>query len=84
MGKSQLEMYKERQIELVKEFNNEIIAVKDGECLGKFNSLVEAYRAMDNSGYKEGEYIIIKCTPDDSEYTAFFANCVFFGEYCHA
>jgi len=81
---SQLEMYQARQNEIVKEYNGEIIAIKDGEVQGKFDSLVEAYRAMLAKGYSEGEYMIIRCTPGDSEYTAWFANWHVFAGASHA
>jgi hypothetical protein len=76
-------MYKARQAEIIKEYNGKIIAVKDGECLGAFGTLVEAYREMVAKNYAEGEYIIIKCTPGDSEYAAFFANWFVFDEPVH-
>lgn len=84
MNKSQLEIYQEKQCELVKDFNGDIIAVKDGVCLGKFDTFVEALRSMKNKGYTEGDYMIIKCTPDNTEYTAFFANYISFTENCYA
>ena len=81
---SQLEMYQARQAEIVKEYNGKIIAVKDGGVQGAFDSLVEAYRTMLERGYREGEYMIIRCTPDDSEYTAWFANWHLFAGANHA
>lgn len=74
MQKTQLAMYIEHQNDLIKSHENKIIAVKDGECLGSFDSLVDASRKMMDLGLKAGEYLIIRCTPGDSEYTAFFAN----------
>jgi hypothetical protein len=81
--KSQLDMYKERQAELLKDYDGKIIALKDGECLGAFDSKLDAYRAMVAEGLKEGEYMIILCAEGDSEYTSYFANW-FFGQPVHA
>lgn len=74
MSKSQLAMYKERQNELLKEHNGKLIAVKDGEFMGEYESTIDAFRDMQKRNYKNGEYMIIQCTPGNSAYTAFFAN----------
>jgi hypothetical protein len=78
-------MYIEQQEELLKDFDGKIIAVKDGVCLGAFTTLVDAYRAMKTAGYEDGEYMIVRCTPGNSEYTAHFANpFAFAGLQAHA
>lgn len=74
MPKSQLDYYKEVQDDLVKLYNDRIIAVKDGKCIGDYQTRVDALRDMDKRGFKNGTYLIIRCTQGDSEYTAFFAN----------
>jgi hypothetical protein len=84
MKKSQLDMYKENQNEIVNQYQGKIIAVKDGYCIQAFDSLVEASRAMKDKGFTEGDYLIIKCTPGNSEYSAFFANCIMFNDPCYA
>ena len=75
---SQLEMYQARQNEIVKEHNGKIIAVKDGEVQGVFDSKVEALRLMQEK-YAPGTFMIIRCTPDDEEYTAVFHSRAVFG-----
>ena len=80
MPKSQLEMYIERQEQLLKDFEGKVIAVKDGQCLGAFESKIDSDRGMVAKGYKEGEYVIVQCTPGDSGYTSYFANWFVFGE----
>lgn len=80
MTKSQLDMYIEQQDVLLKDFDGRIIAMKDGQCLGAFENKIDAYRDMVSKGYKEGEYIIVRCTQGDSEYTSYFANWFIFGE----
>lgn len=66
---SQLDMYIQNQDKLVEKYNGQIIAVKDGECLGVFPSLLDGYRAMKAQGLNDGEFMVIKCTPGDKEYT---------------
>ena len=74
MEKSQLDFYKEVQSELLKNYANQIIAVKDGVCLGSYKTRVDALRDMESRGFKNGTYLIILCTPGEKEYTTFFAN----------
>jgi hypothetical protein len=84
MKKSQLDMYIEKQSDFLKEYNGKIIAVKDGVVQGAFETKIEAYRAMRIKGYNEGEFIIIRCAPGDSEYTARFANTFIYNQLSHA
>lgn len=72
---SQLKLYARNQDELVKRHNGKIIAVKDGECLGEFNSKTEALDFMLQE-HLPGTFIIIKCTPGDEEYTRRFRSRV--------
>jgi hypothetical protein len=70
---SQLDLYIKNQKEIADKYNGMIIAVKDGEVQGSFNSKTAAFRAMsaqypESTQYPEGSFLIIKCTPDDSEY----------------
>lgn len=80
MSKSQLAMYIENQAALLKEYNGQIIAVQDGKFLGAYPDKLAAYRDMKSRGLKDGQYIIVNCTPGDSAYTAYFANWFAFGE----
>lgn len=80
MPKSQLDMYIENQTALLKEYNGQIIAVRDGRFLGAYPDKLAAYRDMKSKGLEDGQYIIVKCTPGDSAYTAYFANWFVFGE----
>lgn len=74
MSKEQLDMYIEKQEELLERFNGKIIAVSNGECIGAYDSLVDAYRDMVARNLQEGDYIILRCTPGPSAYTSYFAN----------
>lgn len=74
MSKSQLEMYIENQENLLKEHNGQIIAVQDGKFLGSYSDELTAYRDMVKRGIKDGNYMIVECTPGNSAYTSFWAN----------
>ena len=67
-------MYKKSQPDLPEKYNGKIIAVADGKAIGDYPTILSAYREMEAMGVEEGEYIIINCTPGDSEYFDFFAN----------
>ncbi|MCL2103226.1 MAG: hypothetical protein FWH25_04215 [Syntrophorhabdaceae bacterium] len=69
---SQLEMYIERQHSLVAEYNGKIIALKNGEVLGEYPTKTDALEDMRCKRLAPGEFMIIKCTPGDEEYTARF------------
>lgn len=73
---SQLDMYKERQSELVKTHNGKIIAVRNGQCLGEFATKTDALSVMLAQGYVPGTFIIIRCTEGDKEYTRHFRSRV--------
>jgi hypothetical protein len=69
---SQLKMYIQRQNALVAEYNGKIIALKDGEVLGAYPTKTDALEDMRRRHLVPGEFMIIKCTPGDEEYTARF------------
>jgi hypothetical protein len=69
---TQLEMYIERQKALVADYNDKIIALKDGDVLGVYPTKTDALEDMLRKNLSPGEFMIIKCTPGDEEYTARF------------
>ena len=75
---SQLDMYKANQSEIVKKYNGQIIAVKDGNVLAAYPTRTEAAQAMKKENHPLGSFMIIKCTPGDEEYTAIFRSRVEF------
>ena len=70
---SQLDMYKANQAEIVQKYDGQIIAVKDGEVLGAYQSKTEAFDSMIKR-HPPGEFIVIKCTKGDEEYTRRFRS----------
>ncbi len=79
MAKSQLDMYIENQDELLKKHDGQIIAVQNGKFLGSYPDELTAYRDMVKRKIKDGDYLIVECTPGNSAYTAYFANWYAFG-----
>lgn len=69
---TQLEMYIKRQDALLTEYKGKIIALKDGEVLGAYPTKTDALEDMRRRRLAPGEFMIIKCTPGDEEYTARF------------
>ena len=63
-------MYKERQHTFAAKHNGKIIALKDGEVLGEYPTKTDALEDMQRRSLAPGEFMIIKCTPGDEEYTA--------------
>jgi hypothetical protein len=78
---TQLDMYKARQAELVRQYDGKIIAVKDGDVQGVYPSKTEALDAMCER-FSPGEFLIIKCTPGDEEYTLRFRSRAVFSQEC--
>lgn len=72
-----MEMYIDNQETLVKEHDGEIIAVQDGKFLGAYPTKLAACRAMLAQGKKEGEYVVIECSPGDTAYTSYWINYIF-------
>jgi len=70
--RTQLDMYIERQNALVAEYNGKIIALKDGEVLGEYPTKTDALEDMQRKRLVPGEFMIIRCTPGDEEYTRHF------------
>lgn len=74
-NRSELDLYIEHQPELVAKYNGKIIALHHGEVEGVFDSKLDALEAMKRK-YAPGDFMIIKCTPGDSEYTLRFRSRV--------
>lgn len=74
MPESQLDMYIKNQEKLLEKFNGKLISVGNGQFLGEYPNELAAYRDMVRRGIKEGDFIIVKCTPGDRAYTSYFAN----------
>lgn len=74
MNESQLNMYMRNQKNLLESHLGQLIAVKNGEFIGSYTDDVTAYRDMVKRGLKDGEYMIVKCTPGDEAYSSYIAN----------
>lgn len=76
---TELDLYIRNQPELLAKYNGKIIALHQGEVQGVFQSKLDALNAM-LERYKPGDFIVIKCTPGDSEYTRRYRSRVHFCE----
>lgn len=75
---TELELYIKKQPELIEKYNGKIIALHHGEVEGVFTTKLDALEAM-RAKYAPGDFMIIKCTPGDNEYT-----CRFRPRFCQA
>lgn len=66
---SELECYKKNQAELVRRYQGRILALKQGEVVGVYDSKVDALRDMKARNFAPGSFLIVRCTPGDEEYT---------------
>ena len=76
---TQLEMYKVKQSEIVKEYNGKIIAVKDGVVQGEYPNKLAALQDM-QAKFPPETFLILKCTEGNEEYTAVFHSRVSFNQ----
>ena len=65
---SVLNWYIAHQAELLEKYNGKIIAISRGKVLGDFPSKLDALRYIQEKGITPGDFMIIKCSPGDSEY----------------
>lgn len=75
---SELELYKRNQKALVAKYAGKILALRHGEVQGVYDSKVDALAAM-KERFAPGDFMIIKCTPGDEEYTRRFRSRVLYG-----
>lgn len=74
---TQLEMYMRNQEKIVNDYNGKIISVKDGVVIGAYGSKTEALEKSLKI-YAPGEFIVVKCSPGDEEYTRRFRSRIHF------
>ena len=78
--KSQLDMYIDVQHTLLDKYDGKILALQDGKVLGQYDSKLDAYRAVCQMGLRDGEYIIVQCSPGNTGYTSYYANLHVIGD----
>ena len=74
---SELELYIQNQPELVKKYNGQIIALHHGRVEGVFDTKLDALTAM-KAKYAPGDFMIIKCTPTNKEYTKYIRKATLY------
>lgn len=70
---SELGLYIQNQPELVKKYNDQIITLHHGQVEGVFDTKLDALTAM-KAKYASGDFMIIKCTPTNKEYTTYYRS----------
>jgi hypothetical protein len=77
---NRLDHYIKNQDKLVKKYNGEIIALKDGVVIGVYQPKADALYDMLSRDHKEGSFMIIFRTPGDGQYSASFTPGISFKE----
>lgn len=72
---NELELYIKKQPELVAKYNGKVLGLHNGEVQGVFESKLDALDAM-RKKYAPGDFMVIKCTKGDEEYTRRFRSRV--------
>lgn len=80
---SELELYIRNQPELVAKYEGKVLGLHRGEVQGVFDSKLDALNAMLDK-YKPGDFLVIKCTRGDSEYTRRYRSRVHFRQAARA
>ncbi|MFV2073636.1 MAG: hypothetical protein ACC742_13410, partial [Thermoanaerobaculales bacterium] len=75
--KREFHYYLEHQDELVEKYNGKVIAIKNREVIGVFNSLLEALTETCKD-HEIGTFLIQKCSPGDDDYSMTFHSRVCF------
>ena len=70
----QLEVYIAQQEDLLKLHEGKVIVMHGDQCQGDFATYLDAVNFVRDKGYSEGDYLVLRCTRGDGEYTGYFAN----------
>lgn len=77
MKKTQMQMYIDNLPKFVEQHKGKIIAVRNGELLGVYSSKLLAWRDMKKRNLQEGEFVIVECMPNESDYVMFWATSAY-------
>ena len=75
--KREFHYYLEHQDELVEKYDGKVIAIKDGQVLGAFDSDIEAIREISKE-HEVGTFLVQLCTPGSDAYSQTFHSRVCF------
>ncbi|MBI1803092.1 MAG: hypothetical protein HY033_05890 [Ignavibacteriae bacterium] len=75
MLEKEFKYYREHQTELVQEYNNKYVVIKDEKVLGAYNSELEAYTET-KKNHAVGTFLIQHVTPGSAGYTQTFHSRV--------
>ena len=72
----EFDWYIANQEDLVARFNGRVIAVKNGEVLGDYDTYLDALRETAKN-HEEGTFLLQKVSPGEQDYTATFRRVAF-------
>lgn len=73
--KKEFDWYVQNQDELVKKYDSKVLAIKNQEVIGVFESFEDSLKIFDNHEY--GLVMFHKCGPGEDNYIAKFYSPVF-------
>lgn len=78
MLEKEFKYYIDNQTELVKQYMDKYIVIKDNTVIGAYPSQIEAYEGTLNKGVEMGTFLIQHCLPGTQSYTQTFHSRVLF------
>lgn len=66
--KKQFDFYLANQENLVEKFNGRVLLIHNESVIGDFSSKEDAYNAG-STQFEPGDFLIIKCSPGERDYT---------------
>ena len=73
----EFQYYKDHQAELVSQYLNKYIVIKNDKVIGEYNSELDAYLETKKI-HELGTFLIIQCLPGEESYTQTFHSRVTF------
>lgn len=80
MLESEYKFYKDHQKELVSQYPDKYIIIKDEKVMSSFETLAEAIDYAHESGLKEGEYLLQLCAKKRRGLVCVFRSRAYFNE----
>jgi hypothetical protein len=74
----EFQYYLDNQNELLKRYNNRFIVIVGDKIVGDYDNRRQALFGTIERGYKQGSFLIQKCSPGDKDYTLTFHSRVTF------
>ena len=75
--RQEFEYYLQHQAELVKQYGGKVIAIKDGQVIGVFDTELQAVQQT-SKDHQPGTFLVQRCEPGPEAYTQVFHSRVSF------